>query len=61
MILENIGLAAIEVFELHNLMLMLIGVFFGIIAGAIPGFTVTMAVVGCSALACWRPWHPASR
>jgi putative tricarboxylic transport membrane protein len=45
MILENIGLAAEQVFQLHNLGLMLIGVFFGIIAGAIPGFTVTMAVV----------------
>jgi putative tricarboxylic transport membrane protein len=43
--IENIGLAAAQVFELHNLGLMLIGVFFGIIAGAIPGFTVTMAVV----------------
>jgi len=45
MIIENIGLAAAQVFEFHNLGLMLIGVFFGIIAGAIPGFTVTMAVV----------------
>ncbi|MEX2614956.1 MAG: tripartite tricarboxylate transporter permease [Alphaproteobacteria bacterium] len=45
MLIENIGLAAEQVFQLHNLGLMLIGVFFGIIAGAIPGFTVTMAVV----------------
>jgi putative tricarboxylic transport membrane protein len=45
MLFENIGLAAVEVFQLHNLGLMLIGVFFGIVAGAVPGFTVTMAVV----------------
>lgn len=45
MVLENIGLAVDQVFTLHNIGLMSIGVFFGIIAGAIPGFTVTMAVV----------------
>ena len=45
MVLENIGLAVEQVFTLHNIGLMSIGVFFGIIAGAIPGFTVTMAVV----------------
>ena len=45
MVIENIGLAVEQVFQWHNLGLMAIGVFFGIIAGAIPGFTVTMAVV----------------
>ncbi len=45
MLLENIISASHAVFEWHNLMLMAIGVLFGIIAGAIPGFTVTMAVV----------------
>ena len=45
MLFEHIMDAGIAVFHFHNLMLMLIGVLFGIIAGAIPGFTVTMAVV----------------
>ncbi|HSR71698.1 MAG TPA: tripartite tricarboxylate transporter permease, partial [Kiloniellales bacterium] len=34
-----------EVFDLYNLMLMVVGVSAGLIAGAIPGFTITMAVV----------------
>lgn len=45
MIIDNIMAAGAAVFEFHNLALMLVGVLFGIIAGAIPGFTVTMAVV----------------
>ena len=45
MLIENVIAAAFEVFEWHNLILMVIGVLFGIVAGAIPGFTVTMAVV----------------
>jgi putative tricarboxylic transport membrane protein len=45
MFVENIIAASTAVFAWHNLLLMLIGVLFGIIAGAIPGFTVTMAVV----------------
>ncbi len=35
----------VDVFDLTTLSLMLLGVFAGIIAGAIPGFTITMAVV----------------
>lgn len=38
-------LAAGEVFSLDVILVMAIGTFFGIIAGAIPGFTVTMGVV----------------
>ncbi len=34
-----------EVFSLYNLMLMFLGVTAGLIAGSIPGFTITMAVV----------------
>ncbi|MCB1739927.1 MAG: tripartite tricarboxylate transporter permease, partial [Gammaproteobacteria bacterium] len=45
MLLENVIAAAQAVFELHNFVLLSVGVLFGIIAGAIPGFTVTMAVV----------------
>jgi putative tricarboxylic transport membrane protein len=44
-LIENVIAATFEVFEWHNLILMVIGVLFGIVAGAIPGFTVTMAVV----------------
>jgi putative tricarboxylic transport membrane protein len=45
LLIENVIAATFEVFEWHNLILMVIGVLFGIVAGAIPGFTVTMAVV----------------
>ena len=45
MILENIALAFGAVFELRNLILMTLGVTAGLIAGSIPGFTITMAVV----------------
>jgi putative tricarboxylic transport membrane protein len=45
MIIENILAAGVAVLEWQNIILMLVGVLFGIIAGAIPGFTVTMAVV----------------
>lgn len=34
-----------EVFSIYNLMLMFLGVTAGLIAGSIPGFTITMAVV----------------
>lgn len=42
---ENVFLAFQEVFALRNLLLMSIGVFLGLIAGAIPGFSITMAIV----------------
>jgi putative tricarboxylic transport membrane protein len=45
MIIENIGLAFVAVFDLRNLFLMTMGVSAGLIAGSIPGFTITMAVV----------------
>jgi len=45
MIIDNLFAAFVEVFALNNLMLMAIGVIAGLIAGSIPGFTITMAVV----------------
>jgi len=45
MIIDNLFAAFNEVFALNNLMLMAIGVMAGLIAGSIPGFTITMAVV----------------
>ena len=45
MIIDNLFAAFNEVFALYNLMLMAIGVMAGLIAGSIPGFTITMAVV----------------
>jgi len=45
MVFQNIAGAFSEVFALYNLMLMAIGVLAGLIAGSIPGFTITMAVV----------------
>ena len=45
MLIENLGGAFSEVFSLGNLMLMFLGVSAGLIAGSIPGFTITMAVV----------------
>jgi putative tricarboxylic transport membrane protein len=45
MVLQNLFNAFGEVFALYNLMLMAIGVIAGLIAGSIPGFTITMAVV----------------
>ncbi len=45
MILENLLAAAAFVFQLKTLVLMVVGVGAGLIAGAIPGFTITMAVV----------------
>ncbi|MGO4889611.1 tripartite tricarboxylate transporter permease [Anaerobacillus sp. MEB173] len=43
--LSAILLAAQEVVQPFTLFLILMGVFFGIIAGAIPGFTFTMAII----------------
>ena len=45
MIIENLIQAFEAVFQLHTLAFMLIGVTAGLIAGAIPGFTIAMAVV----------------
>lgn len=45
MILQNLASAFVEVFALNNLLLMALGVLAGLIAGSIPGFTITMAVV----------------
>ena len=45
MIFENLLNAFEAVFALNNLMLMALGVLAGLIAGSIPGFTITMAVV----------------
>ena len=45
MILDNVVLAIQAVFHLKTLTLMTVGVAAGLIAGAIPGFTITMAVV----------------
>ena len=45
MILENIIAAANELATLKTILLMLVGVAGGLIAGAIPGFTIAMAVV----------------
>jgi putative tricarboxylic transport membrane protein len=45
MIIENIMLAFGEVLTIKTLLLMMLGVAGGLIAGAIPGFTIAMAVV----------------
>ena len=45
MILENIIAAFGEIATIKTLALMLVGVAGGLIAGAIPGFTIAMAVV----------------
>ena len=44
-IFANIGLAAPELFTLTTMALMMLGTFVGLLAGAIPGFTIAMAVV----------------
>ena len=43
MLIENLGGAFSEVFSLGNLALMFLGVSAGLIAGSIPGFTITMS------------------
>ncbi len=45
MLLENVGLAFATVFEPYTLALMILGVGAGLLAGAIPGFTIAMAIV----------------
>ena len=45
MVIDNILAAADVLFNSHALLLMAVGVAGGLIAGAIPGFTIAMAVV----------------
>ena len=45
MFIENIINASAELFTISTVILMMVGVFAGLIAGAIPGFTFAMAVV----------------
>ncbi|MDJ0896654.1 MAG: tripartite tricarboxylate transporter permease [Alphaproteobacteria bacterium] len=45
MLIETLQSSFAEVFQLYTLLLMVVGVSAGLIAGAIPGFTITMAVV----------------
>ena len=45
MIIENVISAFEVVFSIQTLALMAIGVTAGLIAGAIPGFTIAMAIV----------------
>src|SRR3972149_1789627 len=45
MFFENVAVAFASVITPYNLLLMAIGVLAGLTAGAIPGFTITMAVV----------------
>ena len=45
MILDNLWAAINAVLELQTIFFMIVGVTAGLIAGAIPGFTITMAVV----------------
>ena len=45
MVIENVLLAFGEILTIKTLILMLVGVAGGLIAGAIPGFTIAMAVV----------------
>ncbi len=45
MIIENVSAAFGALFDIQTMALMVLGVAAGLIAGAIPGFTITMAVV----------------
>jgi putative tricarboxylic transport membrane protein len=45
MVLENLGLAFDAVFQIKTVLLIFVGTFAGIVAGAIPGFTIAMAVI----------------
>ena len=63
MIIENVLAAFAEIANLQTIIFMLIGVAGGLIAGAIPGFTIAMAVVltlpftsACHRARAWRPW-----
>ena len=45
MIVENVILAFAEITNVTTLTLMMVGVAAGLLAGAIPGFTIAMAIV----------------
>ncbi len=45
MIIENVAAAFAEIMTIQTLALMMVGVAGGLMAGAIPGFTIAMAVV----------------
>ncbi len=45
MVMENLGLAFAAVFEIKTVILIFAGTLAGIVAGAIPGFTIAMAVI----------------
>ena len=45
MIFDNLMLAFAEIGNVKTLLLMIIGVGAGLLAGSIPGFTIAMAVV----------------
>ena len=45
MLLDNLGLAIASVFEIKTVLLIFAGTLAGIVAGAIPGFTIAMAVI----------------
>ena len=45
MILDNVAAAFIEIGRIDTLLLMIVGVMGGLMAGAIPGFTIAMAIV----------------
>lgn len=44
-LITNLGLASSELFSLTTMALMMLGTLVGLLAGAIPGFTIAMAVV----------------
>ncbi len=45
MLIDNIAGALVELIQIKTMIFMMIGVFAGLMAGAIPGFTIAMAVV----------------
>ena len=45
MILDNVAAAFLEIGQIDTLLLMVVGVMGGLMAGAIPGFTIAMAIV----------------
>ena len=74
MILENILGAVAELATIQTVVLMMVGVAGGLIAGAIPGFTIAMAVVltlpftfgmpasqGLAGVLCTNEWSPRHR
>jgi len=70
MIIDNVILAFAEITNITTLTLMMIGVAAGLLAGAIPGFTIAMAIVltlpftrseerrvGKECRSRWSPYH----